>query len=39
LAHHHRENEKVKIKGYGPQYGSIQKGITVLAQEIRDKKK
>ncbi len=33
------ESEKVKVQEYARKYGSIQKGIAMLTQELRDKKK
>lgn len=35
LAYTTEESEKMKVQQYSDQYGSIQKGIAVLAQEIR----
>ncbi|MEJ7558123.1 MAG: TraG family conjugative transposon ATPase [Pedobacter sp.] len=35
LAYTTEESEKMKVQQYADQYGSIQKGIAVLAQEIR----
>lgn len=35
LAYSTEESEKMKVQQYAKQYGSIQKGIAVLAQEIR----
>ena len=37
LAYTTEENEKMKVQQYAMQYGSIQKGISMLAQEIRTK--
>lgn len=37
LAYTTEEREKVRVAEYAQRYGSIQKGITVLAQEIREK--
>jgi conjugation system TraG family ATPase len=37
LAYTTEANEKMKVQQYALQYGSIQKGISVLAQEIRTK--
>ncbi|MHB8205913.1 TraG family conjugative transposon ATPase [Mucilaginibacter sp.] len=38
LAYTTEESEKVKVQEYTRQYGSIQKGIAVLANELRNKK-
>jgi conjugation system TraG family ATPase len=37
LAYTTEESEKVKVQEYAKQYGSIQKGIAALAQELRNK--
>ncbi len=37
LAYTTEEREKVQVNEYARKYGSIQKGITVLAQELRNK--
>lgn len=37
LAYTTEENEKLKVQQYAMQYGSIQKGISMLAQDIRTK--
>jgi len=39
LAYTTEESEKVKVQEYARKHGSIQKGIAVLAREIRDKTK
>jgi conjugation system TraG family ATPase len=39
LAYTTEEKEKVVVQQYAKKYGSIQKGIAVLASEIRDKQK
>jgi conjugation system TraG family ATPase len=36
LAYTTEESEKVKVQAYAKQYGSIRKGIEVLAQELRN---
>lgn len=38
LAYTTEETEKMQVQQYAQQYGSIQKGIAVLAQEIRNQK-
>jgi hypothetical protein len=37
LAYTTEESEKVKVQEYAKKYGSIQKGIAMLAMEIRNK--
>jgi len=37
LAYTTEESEKMKVQEYAKRYGSIQKGIAVLAQELKDK--
>ncbi|MBC8986669.1 TraG family conjugative transposon ATPase [Pedobacter sp. N36a] len=39
LAYTTEEREKVRIQAYANKYGSIQKGISVLAEEIRSKER
>jgi len=38
LAYTTEESEKVKVQEYAHRYGSIQKGIAILANELRNKK-
>jgi len=39
LAYTTEESEKVRVQEYARQYGSVQKGIAALAQELRNKNK
>jgi conjugation system TraG family ATPase len=39
LAYTTEESEKVRVQEYARQYGSLQKGIAALAQELRNKNK